>query len=460
MKNVAIEEVIKEAAHYVELRAQKNTTQMVGLINGDLMSNSETVASGVSARSFINGEWAMAASSVISKDSLWGVLEKSKRNAEFLSKIKSTPANTKIVEKEFQFERDYQGSTQVLTQKDLIDKARDINSYIEKKYPDLKRVDVIINYNELEKKLMASNGSSAYHTLPRTVFYVSLSYEKDGEIVSLLNGLGGYGRTFDVMDGHEKFYPEIEKTYQQVREKASGIMPSAGVKDVIVSPAVTGVLAHEAVGHPAEADLVRAGSVAGVNLGKEVASSLVTMVDFAHSYNGKELPVPVYIDDEGVEAVDSVLIDQGTLVNYMHNRESSSHFDMAPTGNARAFTYTDEPLIRMRNTIILPGQDKLDDMISSIDDGYHLLSRSNGQADLTTEFMFGVTFGYEIKKGKLGRAIKDTTISGVAFNMLKTVDMVSDEFSVHSTGFCGKKQRMIVSHGGPSLKCKVHIGGK
>ena len=74
--------------------------------------------------------------------------------------------------------------------------------------------------------------------------------------------------------------------------------------------------------------------------------------------------------------------------------------------------------------------------------------------------MFGVTMGYEIKKGKLGRAILDTTISGVAFEMLKTVDMVSDEVVWASSGYCGKKQLMPVGLGGPALRCRVTIGGR
>ena len=49
-------------------------------------------------------------------------------------------------------------------------------------------------------------------------------------------------------------------------------------------------------------------------------------------------------------------------------------FGVPPTGNARAYTFSDEPLIRMRNTAILPGKDKLDDMIASIEDGYYLLA--------------------------------------------------------------------------------------
>ena len=144
----------------------------------------------------------------------------------------------------------------------------------------------------------------------------------------------------------------------------------------------------------------------------------------------------------------------------MNNKESALHFGMKPCGNARAHSYEDEPLIRMRNTAILPGTDKLEDMIASIDNGYYLTRTQNGQADTTGEFMFGVTMGYEIKNGKLGRAIRDTTISGVAFETLKTVDMLSDEIGWACSGYCGKKQPMAVSDGGPAVKCRINIGGR
>ena len=166
------------------------------------------------------------------------------------------------------------------------------------------------------------------------------------------------------------------------------------------------------------------------------------------------------MDDEGTPAADVPLIENGILTGYMNNRESAEQFGMAPGGNARAWLFSDEPLIRMRNTSVHPGADKLEDMIASIDDGYYLVDSGNGQADTTGEFMFGVTVGYEIKKGKLGKALLDTTISGVAFDMLKTVDMVGDEVVWCSSGFCGKKQRMPVGMGGPALRCKVMIGGR
>jgi TldD protein len=74
--------------------------------------------------------------------------------------------------------------------------------------------------------------------------------------------------------------------------------------------------------------------------------------------------------------------------------------------------------------------------------------------------MFGVTMGFEIKNGKLGKALLDTTVSGVAFDMLKTVSMVSDKMYWSSSGFCGKKQPMSVSMGGPDIKCQITIGGR
>ena len=131
-----------------------------------------------------------------------------------------------------------------------------------------------------------------------------------------------------------------------------------------------------------------------------------------------------------------------------------------PTGNGRREDLSRKSYSRMTNTFFAPGKDKLEDMIASIDDGYYLIQSNNGQADTTGEFMFGVTMGYEIKKGKLGKALLDTTISGVAFDMLKTVDMVSDKVVWDSAGMCGKKQPMPVGMGGPALRCKVKIGGR
>ena len=114
----------------------------------------------------------------------------------------------------------------------------------------------------------------------------------------------------------------------------------------------------------------------------------------------------------------------------------------------------------MRNTAILPGTSRLEEMIAGVEDGYYLMKTGNGQADTTTEFMFGVNLGYEIKNGRLGRAIKDTTLSGSAIKMLQSVDAVSADMRWENSGYCGKKQPMVVSMGGPALRAKAQLGGE
>ena len=155
-------------------------------------------------------------------------------------------------------------------------------------------------------------------------------------------------------------------------QKREGVYADAGRKTVILGGMMTGMLSHEAVGHTVEADLVLGGSVAGPCLNKRVASEKVTLTDFANEAFGKRCPLPVFVDDEGTRAEDVTLIRDGILVGYMNSRESAEHFGMKPAGNARAWSFSDEPLIRMRNTAVHPGTDKLEDMIASIEDGYYL----------------------------------------------------------------------------------------
>jgi TldD protein len=295
---------------------------------------------------------------------------------------------------------------------------------------------------------------------PRAHLYIVLSIEKDSSPINLMEVWGGLGQLEDKFSEPSNIYADIDSMVEKLKQKADGVHADAGCKDVILDADLAGILAHEAIGHTTEADLVMGGSVAGDYIGKSVASPLVTLIDYANTYNSKTCPVPVYVDDEGTKSEDVVIIENGVLKKFMHNKDSARHFEADPTGNARAYEFSDEPLIRMRNTAFVPGRHSLDEMIASIDDGYYLVKTGNGQADSTSEFTFAITLGYKIKNGTLGRAIKDTTISGVAFDVLKTVDMISSDMVWSSGGMCGKKQWIPVGMGGPAIKCKVNIGGR
>ncbi len=342
-----------------------------------------------------------------------------------------------------------------------IEYLRRLDEYIEKNCPSLVSRSVSVREDSMEKMLLVSDGMDAHTAAPRSYVYVFMTAETpDGTPVDMFAPIGGSGIFTENFTTPDKLFENVDALYNKLLEKRNGVWAEAGEKTVILGAELAGMLAHEAVGHTVEADLVAGGSVAAHMLGKRVASDLVNLTDFASEALGHTAPLPVYVDDEGTKAVDDVIIKDGILVGYINNRESAEKYGMEPTGNARAYSFSDEPLIRMRNTAILPGESSLEEMISTVKDGYYLIDTNNGQADTTGEFMFGISMGYEIKNGKLGRAILDTTLSGIAFEMLKTVDMVSCNMHWASSGFCGKKQPMPVGMGGPEIRCRAMIGGR
>ena len=447
-----------DGAH-TELRGQNNRNRRAVLLNGDLMGNVRSDVSGVSARVYRGGVYGFSSMAEFTGEAAEKVLKAATENAAFMDRHAGIgkPSLPAMLLKRMPDQEDIRDAEQ----KAYIDFARAVDDYISRKYPKLMSRTLVAMEDSMEKLIVTSDGASGHILAPRSYMYVVMSAMTDaGTPVELHKPFGGRGTFESNFSDPAAYYADIDALYEQLMQKREGVYADAGEKTVILDGMMSGMLSHEAVGHTVEADLVLGGSVAAHNLNKRVASDLVTLTDFAHTAFGETCPLPVYIDDEGTEATDAPLIENGILTGYMNSRESAQHFGMTPQGNARAWLFSDEPLIRMRNTAVHPGKDKLEDMIASVDDGYYLIESNNGQADTTGEFMFGVTMGYEIKKGKLGKALLDTTISGVAFDMLKTVDMVSDKVVWCSSGMCGKKQPMPVGMGGPALRCKVKIGGR
>ena len=446
--------------YYTELRVQENRNIRFGLLNGNLISNDQSIESGVSSRVFKDGDWGFSSNAIITDSSIDKVINSSTDNAIFLNSRNENKCGILLPEDIYNHEFNYSTKKNKNSNSYWISFIKDLDAYIIKKYKQITSRKIFISNLDMEKNLLTSSGAESYSMTPRSLLYMILTVENENEPVELMDVFGGLGQLEDNFDSPDVFYSKIDILVDKLIQKSKGTHAKAGLHDVVLDADLAGILAHEAIGHTTEADLVMGGSVAGDYLNKSVASEIVTLIDYANNIDGKICPVPVYVDDEGTKANDVTIIENGILKNFMHNKDSAHELDMKITGNARAYKYSDEPLIRMRNTAIKPGMDKLNDMISSIDNGYYLTRSSNGQADSTSEFMFGVVMGYEIKNGKIQQAIKDTTISGIAFDVLKTVSMISDEMVWSSGGMCGKKQIIPVGMGGPAIKCRLNIGGR
>lgn len=318
------------------------------------------------------------------------------------------------------------------------------------------------SYSEVfeEKAIVTSDGARAWTRLVRPEFRVMAIAQKDGEIQRGAESVGATG-AWDCLFGRSTPEELAERAGKHAVDLLRAGYPEGGRAKVLLSPALVGLLTHEAVGHTVEADFVAAGSCAAGKLGQRVASEHVTLCDSGRSEFHPGAGGSVAVDDEGVPTQNTVIIKDGVLVSYLHDRESAAREGVAPTGNARAWEYDNEPLIRMRNTYIAPGASALEEMIAGIEDGYLLDGAANGQADSNGEFMFGTRAAYRIQNGRKGPLLRGVNISGQAFDVLRSVERVGKDFRWDlGAGHCGKGQPAKVDAGGPWVECTVVLGGR
>lgn len=320
----------------------------------------------------------------------------------------------------------------------------------------------LCTYNEIleEKAIVTTDGADCSFRLVRPEFRISAVASDRGERQVASRNLGVTG-SWQCLFRADSATELAQRAAATAVDLLKARRPEGGRRTVILAPSIVGLLVHEAIGHTVEADFVTAGSVAAGKIGQRVASDLVNLCDSGLSPYADGAGGMLPVDDEGVPTERTVIIQNGILKSYLHDRESASRFGVRPTGSARAWEYSDPPLIRMRNTYLEPGTSSLEEMIAGVEDGFLLDGPRNGQADSTGEFMFGVERAYRIQHGKLGELVRGVTISGVAFHVMQTVDAVSSDFRWDlGSGYCGKGQPAKVDAGGPYIRCQVLLGGE
>jgi TldD protein len=445
---------------YTELRWHANHATRLAMRKGALLQNSQSREGGVSARCYRSGAFGFASRPGDSDAAIVAALAEARANATLYERaVGGSPASLPRTEPGTGI-YDYRSRRDPLNAGERTDLLRRLNDAVAQKYPGLLNADLVLSSLAIEKGLVTSEGAATYSYVPRTSLWLGLSLQANDGPVQLNDWIGGLGDLQEHFHDLDPVLEWIDGLYQALREKAEGTHCDAGVHDVVLDPMVAGLLAHEAIGHTCEADNVLSGSIAADWLGQPVAAEKVTLGDYGGRGPDGRSDLAIHVDDEGTPCRDVIIIENGVLKAFLHNKDTARQLGAEPTGNARAFAFSDEPLVRMRNTAIMPGADRLGDMIAAVDRGYYLKRVSNGQADWTSEFMFGITCGYEIRNGKLGRAIRDTTVSGIAFDMLKTVTHVGDELQWMPGTWCGKKQLIPVCIGGPALKCRITLGGQ
>jgi len=236
----------------------------------------------------------------------------------------------------------------------------------------------------------------------------------------------------------------------------------SGKFPVILHPSIVGVFIHEALGHNAEADLVIAGdSILEGKLGTQVASDLVTVVDDA-TIDGSWGSFKY--DSEGTPGRRRMVIENGTLKGLMHSLETAARLRMEPNGSARAEDYGSRPIVRMSNTIVLPGTSTLEELAKDIDLGVLLEGGEWGYVMTAKgQYTCHAGRGRLIRNGEIGPPLRDVSVAGMILDTLRDIDGLTEEFEMLTMGgMCGKNgQSMPTNGGGPYVRVKeLVVGGQ
>jgi len=440
---------------YAEMRGHTRRVLSVVVKDGQIEAVVKGLNRGVCARALVDGSWGFSSTTIIDKKSLHSILMDA-RSLAYSSKplkkryVKIAPVKPHVDEYETRMKKDPRSEDIECFVEEVLDADSEARNYSEKVASTTLNLSIVDD----EIFFVNSEGARIKQRIVRCFGAARIIARSKGNIASAYESVGRQGG-LEVFEETPLRDAALKAASRAVRIAPKRVVPG-GYYNVVLEDKIVGLLAHEAVGHTAEADLVYVGSFLSNKMGEKVASEMVTLIDdglFPYGFGTMKY------DDEGVPAGKTVIIDKGIVRSFMHSRETASQFGAAPTGNARAWSFEYDPIIRMRNTYIKPGDWTVEELIEDVKDGYLLRGVGGGQADFNGEFMFTVQEAIRVRNGELKESYRGAAMSGNAFDVLSNVDGVGRDFKMH-IGICGKEQPNYVGIGGPSIRTRLLVGGR
>lgn len=256
---------------------------------------------------------------------------------------------------------------------------------------------------------------------------------------------------------------DYQQSAEQISESAGKMLYAdyveSGTYPIIMANHFGGVIFHEACGHLLETTQIeRNTSPFADKKGEKIAHESLTAWDEGRSENAFGT---IDMDDEGMPAQRTLLIEKGVLKNFLADRAGSVHTGHPRTGSGRRQNYTFAAASRMRNTYIATGEHSTEDLFATIDKGIYCKKMGGGSVGATGQFNFGVDEAYLIENGKITKPLKGAILIGEAKEIMNKISMCSQDLSL-AAGFCGSISGSIYTTvGQPHIKVdSITVGGR
>ncbi len=438
-----------------ELYLENSKSEAIILDDNKIKSSNFTTDVGYGFRAITGDVVAYSHSNDISENSLKNSSENlkstlSSNKGNYDHKIKKT-------NQKFYKEIDPTDNKSMHTKIKLLNK---INEYARSIDASVKQVTANFLGEKKDIEILRLGGELLTDSRPLVRVNVSIMLEKNGRKETGVYGVGGR-QSYDNYLKNDNWKSVCDEAFRIANTNLQSKPSPAGEMKVVLGPGWPAILIHEAIGHGLEGDFNRKKtSVFHDLVGKKVASDGVTIIDDGTLDNRRG---SLNIDDEGTPTEKTVLIENGILKNFMQDRLNARLMKTKSTGNGRRESYKHIVMPRMRNTIMLSGNNTQEEMIKSVDKGIFAVSFGGGQVDITSgKFVFNCTEAYEIVNGKIGAPLKGATLIGDGPSSLKEIAMVGNDMMLDpGIGTCGKAgQGVPVGVGQPSLLInKMTVGG-
>ncbi len=345
---------------------------------------------------------------------------------------------------------------------------------IEKRLDDLFAADKVVSSSgdvpariflltdkQTKKLFLNSEGSQVQGYLPTVVcmYYVTVKCNGQVEQTARRFGYAGGWEGFGEFKIAEDALWEVKMLQKLMKE---GKKSPQGIMDLVAGPDVVGIVCHESCGHPSEADRIlgREASQAGASfmseelLNTEIGSEEVTVAEdptLEHSFGYYAY------DDEGVKARRRLLFKEGLINEFLHNRETAARMGIHSNAAARSVGYNREPIVRMSNTFLLPGDYSKEELIEDVNKGIYMKSYTEWNID---DKRFNQKYigreSYLIENGEITCMVKRPILEVTTPAFWKAIDARGKDLTFKA-GNCGKgdpMQGMEVLYGGPTVRLR------
>ncbi len=453
----AIEKALELGAQYAEARFEDKKGTELLMKNGSPEGLELKVEKGIGMRVLVNGGMGFASTNELSKESVLKVVDKAVKLARAASKVRKEP----VIFSEEDFHTVYY---EVKMKKNFQDLAPEEKMELLKKIEEeVKDTDVNVPMRFLEysdevwhKIFINSEGAYVESVIPRVSVVYNLVVFENNQVEQAPFVERGFSGGFELIEKDEPWERAVKDVKALKKLIYEGRSPPEGKVDIVISPEVAGIAVHESVGHPYELDRImgREAAQAGESfvkptmLGERIGSDMVNVIEDPTIPNSWGFYL---YDDEGVKARPRYLIKNGLINEFLMNREYAAKIGMHSNAAARAISYKREPIVRMANTYLAPGDYSFEELIEDIKLGVYMVSFNEWNIDdRRYQQRYIGREAYLIENGELKEPVKRPILEITTKALWSSVDAVGKEVEYYP-GTCGK--------GEPGQGVPVWMGG-